>query len=284
MNFIGDPIIAPADGKFSKTEVKRFEEYHKKKIKIMSSGPSRQVLLDYINDMRVFIKRYVWSGWKGPDGMRLNITKTKSDTGKAWHICDGRKVPPKGVYGFYCPWDFSASFAAGKPLDKAIEVYDHEEGHHQNCINAEDVGEFPSEYNMRWKAFLRIAMDVDVGNMFLDYVFWGRPLWGDFKNIKEMNIYRAASLMFFFVANHFKGNLTKGAKFVFGSGAKKLRKFFYKKFNSYKGKFNANEIWMKEVDNLIGSKGLNDYLTEIRRKYTKNNDIQLKFKKVKKTK
>lgn len=274
IHYKGTPVLHAADGKFSKFEIARFKKYMKKKVVITEQN--KKILTDYASDMTTFIRRYIWKRYRGADGLRLYIASNQKDFARAWTNCSLNrnidKIRPF-VIGFYCPFTAEATLKYGRNIEDNLETYDHEEGHHQNNIMSErdeDIQEFPSEYNMRWKSFLRSVLDVDIGNLFFTWTFAGRPLLGDNNTISGIGKYRAGSLMFFFVANYYKGDLTKGAKFVFLSKPKVLRKFFYARLNSYKGKLSPNQIWMKEVDNLIGSSGLNAYLSKIKAKVRLN--------------
>ena len=272
-----------ADGDFSAAEIKIFHQYEK--TLPTNNKDLLRVLIGYANDMDVFIKKYVWKEYKGTKGLYLYLARDKNDLALAWKKCSKTQKMSTNVVGFLCPYNNEAAVLIDESLSTMIRVYDHEEGHYQHDTNYDGM-EFPSEYHSRWKAFLRFSISTDVGNLFFDPVFWGCPESYDIlaklvkkgskskkSTIQKMGKYSAGSLMFFLVANYYNGDLTKGAKFIFGASEEELVKFFYDRLEKYVGKKSLTEIWQTEVNILIGSSSLQAYLDAITKKLNADRKI-----------
>lgn len=267
---IGRRVKAPADGRFGAAEIKRLNKCYSASTDKYKIDDLYKILIDYANDMRVFIKKCVWKDWPGIDKMYVKIVPNRKELYKAWDHCTRFKKQNPGtkLAGFSCPYNNEVYVLKMKWLGGILEVFDHEEGHFINNLDG-DVAEFPSEFNSRWKAVLRFALDKWIGNKFSAYFFAGGPTgpYKDNDTIKKMGIYKAAALMFFFVANHYDGDLTKAAKFVLLGKAKKLRRFFYRKLRKYKDSgLLMGQIWENETETLWNYSDLHKYIRKLRLK------------------
>ena len=267
VHILGESIIAPADGRFSKTEKQSLIDHYKKGTIVYNNGKGYNALLAYANEMSVFIKKHLWPEWMGVKGLYLNVVNNKQKFYKAWVNCAGWGNQTVGkAIGFYCPLSDEITILSTS-FSKALRVYDHEEGHYQNDLDG-DSCEFTAEYNRMWKDILRFALHPETD---LSFPLYASVVHDKFvSTIKQIGRYRAGRLMFLFVANHLNCDLTKGAKFIFRAKEKIQLKFFYAKLNSYKKTFSLRQIWEKEVNKFFSCKGLRKYIHSIRQKHKEN--------------
>lgn len=245
--------INTADGIIDNDEASRLIEMAEKDTIVKHNSVAFYHLRNHYNDMNVFIKKYVYKKWPGIYGLHLLIAKSRKEFEKLWYDCskegnNNEKVGSSTV-GFYCPHNYSIVLME-RDIENSLNDYDHEEGHHINYISGEG-GEITAEFCRLWKMFIRIAMHKGVGYAYFSKLNERRPYGITGRTIKKIGRYRVGSLMFFMVMNHYKGDLTKSAEFVFESDNKTLIKFFYSKLNKYDKKMSVDNIWLIETNKLF---------------------------------
>lgn len=247
---MGTRINVKADGVIDKNEASLLISLHEKKHIVQQNSVPFYYLQNHITDMSIYIKKHVYPGWPGIYGLYLKIVKDRAEINELYDKCritifpHGHK-PSSEIAGFFCPHNNSIVLMP-REIEHTLDDYDHEEGHFINNVIGE-TSEFPAEFNRLWKIFIRQAAHKDLGETYFNLIHSNRPRDQKVRTIKKIGKYRAASLMFFMVMNHYSADLTKSAKFMFESNSKKLKKFFYKRLSSYPKYMTVRQIWEKEM-------------------------------------